>query len=218
MNYGCGSSGAFTYDMIGVYEKQFRYHKPRRRNRDDYTAIGWYELLKEEIRVNRPVHYRISGHSLVADGWEETGSGPTRSYHMNYGHGRAGDTTWYTLDAHPGYDINEDYLLENIWPAPALGTPLSGTYPRESFPYRYFNIDATSDSTTFAAGQHLQFLPDIRVTCVGTGGKSISFNGTSSNNTRLFSIKGTLTGGVAAGIRIYNGDIKLYYKGRIGFH
>jgi len=203
-------SSASTYDMEGVYEGHYRYSDwCLKRDRDDYPAdgIAWFNGMKDQFNWNRPVQYKIPGHSIVADGWQEIGSTPTRQYHLNWGHGD-GKTTWYTLDAIPGSNIDEEYRLENILPAQFLGYSLSGTYSRDaSFPYRYFNIDATG-SATFEAGQNLQFLPRITVT-----GGNIRFVGTSSYNTRLFT-----RGDTSGGVRIYNGGIRLYQNGGIKFH
>jgi hypothetical protein len=82
-----------------------------------------------------------------------------------------------------------------------------------SFPYRYFNVDAAGTSATFEAGQNLQFLPDITVTCTSTTGGSIRFDGSSTYNTILFS-----NGERTKGARIYNGTIKVNRYGCIRFN
>jgi hypothetical protein len=95
-----------------------------------------------------------------------------------------------------------------------LNSVISGTYPRDaSFDYRYFNVDAAGTSATFEAGQNLQFLPDISVTCTSTTGGSIRFEGTSSDNTILFS-----NGDRTKGARIYGGTIKVNRYGGIRFN
>ena len=100
----------------------------------------------------------------------------------------------------------------NIYPAQYLGSWLSGTYTKQSFPYRYFDRDATGSSAIFEAGQYVQFLPTITATCTSTTGGSIRFYGASVNNTRLFS-----RGDRTKGVRIYDGAVKLNRYGSIRF-
>jgi hypothetical protein len=206
-------SGSFTYNMEGVFEDHYRYHTNcARRNRSDYTAIDWFNMIKAEFNANRPIQYKVTGHSIVGDGWQEFGAGPTRQYHMNYGWDE-GHTTWYTLDALLFGDTDTEYIIASIYPAPSLGSSLNSTYIKESFPYRYFNVDATGNSATFEAGQNLQFLPDISVTCTSTTGGSIRFEGSSTDNTTLFS-----NGDRTKGARIYDGTIKMNRYGGIRFN
>jgi hypothetical protein len=210
---GC-ESGSFTYDMEGVFENQYRYHTNCvKQNRSSYSALGWFNLIKANFNANQPLQYRIPGHSVVGDGWQEFGAGPTRQYHMNYGWDES-HTAWYTLDALSGGDPATEYIIASIYPDQSLNSSLSSTYTRQSsFPYRYFNVDATGTSATFEAGQYLQFLPDITVTCTSTTGGSIRFDGLSTYNTRLFS-----NGDRTKGARIYNGTIKMNRYGCIRFN
>jgi len=213
MSYGCEGSSAYTYDMEDVYEDHYRYSTSCvKRDRDDYSAVDWFNRMKNQFNANRPVQYRIPKHSIVGDGWRETGSTPLREYHMNYGWTGTSYDTWYTLDALHGGDPDEEYMLENIRPAQAMGSWLIGTYVRESFPYRYFDMDTRGSVAIFKAGQYLQFLPDITVTCISTTGNSIRFEGSGSYNTRLFS-----RGDRYKGVRIYDGTIKLNEDGSIKF-
>jgi len=223
MTYGCGASGADTSDLEDAYEDHFRYSEGSGiQDRDDYSSVGWFERIKASLNLNRPVQYNFrsgdGGHSIVGDGWQEIGSTPIRQYHMNYGWGRTGtfpngNNTWYTIDAlHGSNDPDEECMLENIYPAQALGSWLSGTYSLQSFPYRYFDQDATGTSATFGAGQNLQFLPDITVTCTSATGNSIRFEGSSSQNTRLFT-----RGDMTKGVRIYDGAVKLNRYGSVQF-
>jgi hypothetical protein len=209
---GC-QSGAYTWDMEGVYENQYRYSTSCvKRDRNDYTAVDWFNRLKSQFNLNRPVHYRVEGHSIVGDGWQEIGTPTLRQYHMNYGWDNWRND-WYSLDSLYLGGIDEEYILENIYPAQALGSWLSGTYTRQSFPYRYFDRDVTGSSATFESGQRLQFLPNIRVECTSTTGGSIRFYGSSSYHTRLFT-----RGDQSRGVRIYAGAIKLNRYGGIKFY
>jgi hypothetical protein len=217
MNYCSGEgcqSGAQTYDMEIIYERDYRYapmvEVPYRSN---YEAVEWFEEIKLPLNCNRPIQYRIPGHSIVCDGWQEIGGGPLRQYHMNYGWANSA-TAWYTLDNLQGGNPDEEYMVWNIYPLTALGASLSGTYPlNASFPYRYFDLDASGTVAAFDAGQYLQFLPDIKVTCATGSGNNVRFLSSSAQNTRLYTrgnaaIGAKLTGG---GIRISpNGCLKLY--------
>ena len=213
MNYGCSKSTAYTYDMEGVYENNYRYTTAiTKKDRNNYNATDWFNRLKTQFNANRPVHYRVEGHSIVGDGWQEIGSTPTRQYHMNYGWDNS-YTAWYTLDALYLGGVDEEYILENIYPAQALGSWLSGTYSQQSFPYRYFDRDATGYSATFSSGQYLQFLPNITVTNTSNTGGSFRFEGSDTLNTRLFT-----RGDTSQGVRIYNGTIKINKNGSIKFY
>ena len=218
MDYGCIGSGATTSDMEGVYENYYRYSTLcTRRSRNDYTQVGWFNLLKDQFNLNRPVQYRVTQHSIVGDGWQETVLAPPhilREYHMNYGGEGPGSDTWYTLDGLPLGGIDEEYALINIHPACALGSWLSGGYEPPSFPYRYFDRDATGDNAVFNAGHYLQFLPSITVTCTSTTGGKIEFRGLSTENSHLF----TRGDELSTGINIYNGHVYLYQGGSIKFH
>jgi hypothetical protein len=215
MNYciqGCESS-ASTYNMEGVFENYYRYHTNCvKLDRINYSAVDWFNLLKAEFNANRPVQYKVTGHSIVGDGWQEFGAGPTRQYHMNYGWDD-GHTAWYTLDELLYKDPDTEYVVASIYPDQSLHSVISGTYTKQSFSYRYFNVDATGTSATFEAGQLLQFLPDITVTCTSTTGGSIRFDGSSTDNTILYS-----NGDSTKGVRIDNGTIKMNRYGSIRFN
>lgn len=183
--------------------------------RSSFTATAWFERLKTQLNANRPVFYRVENHAIVADGWQEIGATPIRQYHMNYGAGwvgvcQNGCNTWYTLDALYLGGINEEYMLENIVPANALGNSLSGVYgPQVDFNYRYFDRDATGSNATFSGPQSLQFLHGIKVSSTG----AIRFSNASSGNILLFS-----RGDETKGIRISgNGVVRLNNGGKLKF-
>ena len=204
MDYGCDGSSAYTYDMEEVYEDNFRYSTSCAvRDRPDYSASDWFDKIRNDLNANRPLQYRIEGHSIVCDGWQEIPPS-TKQYHMNYGWDNSRNA-WYTLDAlyQPGGGTTDDeYLVEDIKPVTALGAVLSGSYPLEGFPYRYFDMDTTcTDGASFAAGHFLQFLPNVTVTGASAA-NPVRINGTSAANTRLFTradtSRGVLISGAAA--------------------
>ena len=224
MDYGVCVSEVPTYNIEYTYEAYFRYHSDcNRQNRNDYSVLGWFNRMQIQFNANRPVQYRILGHSMVGDGWRimDYGHGPEYEYHMNYGGWRAGCTTqdgcptWYRLDAlhqtDPEGSTNDEYILESIYPAQAI-LSLAGLFVTEPFNYRYFTQDITSSGPTdFIGFQNLQFLPEITVTA-GLG-HPIRFFGVGSGGLHLFS-----RGDESKGAHISDiGVIKLTSGGSITF-
>jgi len=225
-------AGYIYRDMLDAFEEHFHYSSAAEHpNRDSYSADDWFNLIQGELNANRPIPYAVKAHVMVCDGWQIVDS--TKQYHMNYGWNDANgpcpshSNAWYTLDELCLGDFDEEELLNNLYPACSLGSSLSNflfpdlpvSYGVPSpLTYRYFNVDATGNDVTFAAGHHLQFLPGVTATGTSLIGKYIQFLGTPADNTRLFSIKGTSTGGSVAGAVIYDGEIRLYNNGSIRFH
>jgi hypothetical protein len=209
---GCESPSS-TSDMEGVFEDQYRYSTDCvLLFRGHWTATNWFALIQAQLNANRPMQYVVLSHSIVCDGWRIIGT--DRQYHMNYGWDDSANT-WYTLDGlfYPDANgtTNDEYVLANIYPAQSLHSFISGTYARNSFFHRYFNVDAWSPSATFDPGQYLQFLPGITVTCISTTGGSTRFNSSAALPTRLFS-----RGDITRGVRLHDfGAIKLNRYGSI---
>jgi hypothetical protein len=119
---------------------------------------------------------------------------------------------WYTIDAlhYPaGGTTDDEYILESIYPADAIGASFSGSFPAAAFPDRYFDRDSQGSSATFAAGQQLHFLPGIVTTC--TGG-SVAFQSTGAFPTRLYS-----RGNSGSGALLEGGTVKLMSGGQVSF-
>jgi len=219
---GC-QSGNTLLENIDALTNNFRYsNSASREERRLYASTAdWFNAIKAQINLNRPVLYEIPGHFIVIDGWQEIGTPSVQEVHVVYGAG-GGSDGWYALDYNiPGTDPTWQWekMAINIVPDQALGTSVSGMYSRDaSFPYRYFDQDATGNSASFAAGQNIQFLPGVSVTGISTTGGYIRFVGTSSDNTRLFSIRGTAATATVASVQSYDGGIRLYQNGGIRFH
>ena len=188
MNYGCGSSG-IPYPGSAIedmFEDHFRYSTSCYKIfRDDYDPIPWFEIIKDQINKNRPIQYIIPGHSIVGDGWRETGYPIVREYHMNYGGDGSGDDIWYTLDALFGGYPEEELMFIDIFPTTSLGANLSGFYIPQSFPYRYFDQDASGAFATFYWGQWLQTLPGVKITGIGSS-TYVEFIELTSASIRIF--------------------------------
>ena len=218
MDYGCDASSAYNYnwfyrDMIDAYEEDFRYSPSAEiAYRDDWTAVEWFDRMKAQFNVNRPVQYGIPAHSLVSDGWRETGDPVVREHHMNYGWRNTNYNTWYVLDALHDGDPDEEEMIRGIRPLNCFDGVVSGAYPLPELPYGYVDQDATcSDSAAFASGYNLQFLPNATLTCTSTT-DSLRIYGTGSENTRLFT-----RGDPSRGVHIVGSAIKMSHGGTVVF-
>jgi hypothetical protein len=219
VDYECDGSSAWCgdkiigEDMLDAYEDHFHYSTDAYFDlRFDNSNDDWFDMIMNNINKNRPLQYctcesdfpGVAAHSLVLDGWEIIDT-------TFYGHMNDGSLAWIDMTDLPG----AEGMIKNIRPAPSLGSSLSGTYSAPSFPFRYFDQDATGYDTTFDAGHYLQFLPGIKVTAASG---FIRFEGTSAAYTQLFSIKGTVSGGRVATVKMYNGVVEMYQNGSIRFH
>ena len=219
MDYGCDSSSTPTHNMEGVYESHYRYSTSCYVDyRDDYDdPVDWFEVIKGEFNMNRPVQYRIPGHSMVGDGWKEEWIGDDYYwYHMNYGHRRDSEDIWYALDELAGGDPDDEYLIKRIVPVQAIGSDIAGSYPLPSFPYRYFDQDASGSNATFDSGQLLQILKGgFVLRSIGSASESVTFCGSPSANTRFFLYGDPDT---QIRIRISGGGLSLYGGGEMVIH
>jgi len=219
MNYGCDGSGAdlFTlYDSTSLEMAMKSFY----RYDSDIEAIlrsplyvfpeDWFPILQSEFDNNRPVAYGYLGHAFLADGWDNDG---LMLVHFNMGWGvnnhQCGDfpsNWWYTLTGICDHELFEEVILRNIKPEVSMGSSLmANDYELESYRYRYFNTDCHNIAigfdfhTTFEAGQNLQFLPGITVTCHGFDeGRTIRFESAEGGNdstTSLYS-RGDRTKGI----------------------
>jgi len=206
---GC-QSGSPTDGMAGVYVNTFRYAQGCNHiHREDYTAVEWFQVIKDQLNLNRPVHYHVESHSILGDGWQEIGGVPLRQYHMNYGWADEFNA-WYTLDSLHLGGIDHEYIVKNIVPVNHLGAVLVGNYQLEAFPYRYFDLDAVGEIATFEAGQYLQALPRTKVSCAIGAGNNLRFLSSNSDRTRLFT-----RGDISKGARMQGGAIKIHPNGSL---
>ncbi len=214
MSFGCDGSGATMWEMEGVFENYFRYSTISGTVwRSGYTATDWFESMKNQFNLNRPVEYGIVGHAIVSDGWQEIGSPfVIRQYHMNWGWVATSNDTWYTLDALPNGGIYIEHYIRDVIPNCALGSWIYGSYATTSPNYRYFDRDAIGYNAVFQNGQFLQFLPGITLTGISSV-DPIRFWGSDFLNTRLF-----YDGDLSQGIRLYDGEMELTNFGSIKFH
>jgi len=205
VNNSCATAGHIN-NMRPGYIAHFRYNPGSWvLYRAGYAASAWFNVIKAQINKNLPMTYGIAGHAIVCDGWQVVGT--LMQFHMNWGAGTSSATKWYTLDVDWPYDP-EEHLLGDHYPIPAIGsTVVAGTYPKNSFPFRYVDQDAYAGfSTTFASGNYLQFLHGIRMKANGY----IRVESTAVQNTRLFS-----RGDPKRGIRLLGGTMTMYSGGSV---
>lgn len=211
--YGCEESSAGLYATESALNNNFRYSNSSQvHKRSDFGPHAWFDLIKDQIDQNRPILYRIgtgttAGHFIVCDGWQEIGA--LMQYHMNYGYG-ASATTWYSLDDLWASEVDYEYMIENIIPYTALGPVFLGTYSTSSFPYRYFDQDASSFSAVFEFGQFLQTLPDITISANNGLSSNVSFSGNVGMPTKIYT-----DGDPSKGVVIREGTLKLTNGGSI---
>lgn len=224
MHYGCEGSWAYTSSMVAQFQGNFRFS-----NCISYSRLAdkqaWGNMLKADLNLGRPIYYEVksdllsTGHAIVCDGWQEV-TGGFLEFHFNYGWG-GGSMAWYDLDdliVVPGEDSNWDHenAVFNIVPTDvALGPGLLGTYSRDpSFPYRYFDQDASGVQATFSAGQFLQTRPDVTIT--GTGYDTyILFESEASFQTKLCIYKEGFFHDGLMGVHLKGGAMRLSNGGSI---
>ncbi|MBN1211519.1 MAG: C10 family peptidase [candidate division Zixibacteria bacterium] len=118
MDYGRCGSGAYTDDALIVFPTYFRYRDViDKEERSSHSAASWFYIIASEIDVGRPMQYRISGHSIVCDGWRQVDN--INQIHMNYGWGGSSNA-WYAVDnlycSWDGCNPMVEYLIRNIIP------------------------------------------------------------------------------------------------------
>jgi hypothetical protein len=210
MEYGCDLSAIYERDNVSIaFEDHFRYKTNINIvERHVYDAVDWFNLIKYQINLNRPVQYYVITHQIVCDGWIELVPG-NMMYHMNYGWGpNSPYTMWYCMDGLYKGDFDEEYMYLDIVPTGRIGAVINGSYGYLGFPYRYFDVDA-SGSGTFNGGMQLQTLPGITIT--GSGSNTyLAFLSASGQTTRIFT-----KGDDSRGIAIYEGSIRLKNDGSL---
>ena len=119
MDYGRCGSGAYTGAAAAVMPTYFDYASGiQEKDRSDYTAQTWFNMIALEINEGRPMLYTLimpgAGHAIVCDGWRDS---PQNEYHMNYGWGGSYNG-WYAIDNLYGtVDPMYESLVKGIEPA-----------------------------------------------------------------------------------------------------
>jgi hypothetical protein len=121
MDYGACGSGASTAYAAYVFPTYFKYSSEAHvEDRTSFDLPGWFALGQTEVDAGRPVQYRINSHSIVLDGYRQTGE--RYEFHFNYGWGEA-HNTWFVLDSlycywKPGNlcPAEEEFMITHIMP------------------------------------------------------------------------------------------------------
>jgi hypothetical protein len=166
-------------------------------------------MIKSNLNQNRIMYYIIKKHAIVCDGYWVI---DMPMYHMNYGWGGNSDD-WYAVDNlyQPDPEGTPAYegMIHEIYPLGSMGPLVVGNMPANpSFPYRFVDRDCSASSANFEAGQLIQFMPYMRMTC--TSGY-LRLNGTPALNTRLY------IGEFSRGVRINDGQIVMHEGGGVRF-
>ncbi len=118
MDYGRCGSGAYTDWALNVFPSYFKYKgNINIQYRSAHDVVNWYEIIRDEIEAGRPMQYRIYSHSIVCDGYRDTGG--LLQYHFNYGWGGSLNA-WFTIDdlycPWSGCSPMAEFLIRNIEP------------------------------------------------------------------------------------------------------
>ncbi|MBN1210974.1 MAG: C10 family peptidase [candidate division Zixibacteria bacterium] len=106
--FGTSGSSALAQWILYAFPHYFTYSPTiEMHQRADYSLENWFNLVQQEINLNRPIFYAIYGHMVVCDGYRI--SGPDYEYHMNYGW-TGSHTAWYILDSLYCYWVEPDSL------------------------------------------------------------------------------------------------------------
>jgi predicted outer membrane repeat protein len=96
-------SSHFSYDPSIVLE-----------HRNQHTAQEWFDLMRSEIDLGRPMPYTVPGHMIVCDGWREYAG--QNQIHINWGNGGS-YTGWYEVDHLPNVpDPAADLFMRGVRP------------------------------------------------------------------------------------------------------
>jgi hypothetical protein len=79
---GCGSYASFRAAKFALDNYFYYSLQSDSLMRNDYPDDAvWFDFIKEQHNLNRPIEYGITGHAIVVDGWLEVEPGPERYVH-----------------------------------------------------------------------------------------------------------------------------------------
>ena len=129
MQYGPGSSGAYSFDVPDAVINYFRYtDHTYRLERDLYSKVDWEDLLIASLREGFPLYYSGAdpdgGHAFVCCGYRES----DRKFYFNWGWSGF-NNNYFAIDALNTYsgnfnqnqgaifDMIPDYIYNGLVPA-----------------------------------------------------------------------------------------------------
>ena len=109
MQYGTGSSGAYSEDVPIAMKKYFDYNLSMEYlYREDYKKEEWDSIIMAELDASRVVYYSgvggNSGHAFVCDGYKDNGY-----FHFNFGWSGSPHGYFATSAISPGSSKYNDY-------------------------------------------------------------------------------------------------------------
>ncbi|MBD3333981.1 MAG: hypothetical protein GF355_00525 [Candidatus Eisenbacteria bacterium] len=219
-DYGCGGSSVYDDNVAPAFEDYFfMYEGIEYKRAEDYTVDEYWQRLKAEFNINRPVFYGITNHFIVGDGWREDDIGGDVVYMIHVEYGWAGTNNgWWPLQEIPESSWSDERFWRYIAPEPIVGT-LDGIYGFDPlFPYRYFYKDLSGFSAEFMAGQYLQVLKSgFLLTNEGvTAMDNIIFRGSPPDRATLLYLSGDPEG--ESRIRVDDGALKILAGGQMAIY
>jgi len=218
MSYGCDGSGAFTEDLAWALPGYFRFDENASVVfRPDWTYSQYIGRMMVQLDLNRPMAYKIPGHAIVVDGYDEIEG--SYLFHVVYGH-NGSDDGWFGIGSIPGGGSTDDHhFVRGLLPENYVQPDASGVHGAYPFPYRYFVQDFYLQDLDleFSVGNSLQVLgPGLLIENTDTGtGAELTFTGMPLMETVFF-----LEGNPAEKTRIviHDGQLKIHEGGQMVIH
>lgn len=198
MDYGRCGSFSDTMDMSTVFPTFFKYASPvSRQCRDSNQGYGdclvingadnWFAAIRKEFDnyLPRPIQYRITGHSIVCDGYQ---TGASNMVHMNYGWD-SGHNAWYTVDNLHGGNPATERMVTGIQPLNRRYIMLKGATNNKLY-YGWLLDDHTFGVWTTAPGGSSSHAPAMAV----------------FNNKQYFAVKGATNNNIYIQYKTGMGD------------
>ncbi|MBD3235939.1 MAG: hypothetical protein GF330_04490 [Candidatus Eisenbacteria bacterium] len=190
MDYGCDGSSATHDMMLLTYGWNFFHEAVSQIPRSAFTQSGWFDIIAAELDNNQVMQYAVTldppgedpvGHSMVLDGYNRDGN----LYHFHYGWGpQAPGACWFAVDQIPDSVLEDESMLENIYPAMTMPGDSYGQFPVASIPYRYVSKDTYGHYVDILGGQDVQFFPGTVLHCVED---YVKIRGSSPTASKVFS-------------------------------
>lgn len=124
MQYGAGSSGAYSTDVPNAMKTYFKYSPTIQYvSRSGYNQTNWENLLVEQLDARKPLYYSGydptpttgGGHAFLCDGYQVVGT--SKEFHFNFGWSGSGNG-YYTINNPNGF-TQQHAVVRNFIPNPS---------------------------------------------------------------------------------------------------
>lgn len=124
MQYGGGSSGAYSTDVPSAMKTYFKYSPTIQYvARSGYTQANWENLLAEQLDAGKPLYHSGvdptpvtgGGHAFCCDGYQVVSTG--KEFHFNFGWSGSGNG--YYTSANPNGFTSQQGVVRNFIPNPS---------------------------------------------------------------------------------------------------